>query len=86
MPNHKPHIVKAFIDQGWSQQEAESYVNQQAEMAAIGDELDALQTEYHRLKQMFNNIHVAPLFLTLNDKRVHLPKWYHDKITAGAAV
>lgn len=85
VPHHKPSIIKAFIEQGWSPEEAHSYVEQQAQVAAIDDELNALQAEYYRLKDMFNNIHVAPLFLTLNDKRVHLPKWYHEKITANSS-
>ncbi|MDZ4838123.1 MAG: hypothetical protein SGJ27_30440 [Candidatus Melainabacteria bacterium] len=81
----KEAIAKAFVQQGWDPAEALHYVNQQAEVLAIDDELDALEHEYYRLKQMFNDIHVAPLFLTLNDKRVHLPKWYHERISARDA-
>jgi carbonic anhydrase len=73
-------IVRALHDQGWPLDRATQFVHEQTVKLAVKDELDALEQEYHRLKGLFRNVHVAPLFLTLSDKRVYIPKWYHDLI------
>jgi hypothetical protein len=75
-----PHLVDAFVEQGWSREEAQKYVEHHVGVSGIDDELDSLESEYHRLKQLFPKVHVAPLFLTLLDKKVHLPKWYRNFI------
>jgi carbonic anhydrase len=77
---YEPHIVEALVQQGWSQAYAEEYVRSQAEHFAIKDELEGLEQEYYRLKQLFQNITVAPLFLNLADKHVHIPLWYHEHL------
>ena len=74
-------IVEAFVNQGWSRDVAERFVKAQVAELAVKDELDALEKEYHRLKSMFSKVHVAPLFLTLSDKRVYIPNWYHQFIS-----
>lgn len=74
---HSGDIVQSFVDQGWSRSMAELFVSKQTDALAVKDELDALEQEYHRLKSLFKNVRVAPLFLTLSDKRVYIPKWYH---------
>jgi hypothetical protein len=83
---HAPHIVEAFVEQGWSKERAEEFVRSHAGRFAIRDELEGLEQEYHRLKRLFKDVHVAPLFLNLADKHVHIPKWYHDHLAKGLAV
>lgn len=75
-----PAIVNAFVDQGWERGKAEQFVREQIAQHGIVDELDALENEYHRLKKLFSQVHVAPLFLTLSDKKLYIPRWYMDFI------
>jgi carbonic anhydrase len=77
---HKAEIIEAFVDQGWSHKQALNYFNSHEAKYAIRNELESLQVEYFRLKKLFKKIHVAPLFLTLSDKRVYLPRWYLELI------
>lgn len=79
-PHNAEAISCSLVDQGWSKEKADEFVKHQSLKAAIGDEIDALEEEYHRLKRIFKKIHVAPLFLTLADRHVYLPKWYQDHI------
>lgn len=81
--HHGPGIVEAFVAQGWDRARAEEYVASHAGRFAIKDELEGLEQEYHRLKRLLKNVHVAPLFLNLSDKHVHIPKWYHRFIESG---
>ncbi|MBS1991366.1 MAG: hypothetical protein JSS83_12665 [Cyanobacteria bacterium SZAS LIN-3] len=82
LPEHTEHIIDALTDQGWKRELAEQFVRTQIEKLGVRDELSALELEYHRLKKLFRNVHVAPLFLTLEDKKVCIPRWYHDFIQA----
>lgn len=75
-------IAKALTNQGWSSEMAENFVDKQTARLAVKDELESLEQEYHRLKRLFKNVHVAPLFLTLSDKRVYIPKWYQELISS----
>ena len=77
-------IVDAFVAQGWSRPKAEQFVQAQIAKQGIHDELDALEQEYHRLKGLFKQVHVAPLFLTLSDRKVYIPRWYIDFIAFEA--
>ena len=78
---HQCEIVNALVEQGWNRHKTQEWVKSEIAKLAVKDELDALEQEYHRLKSQFKNVHVAPLFLTLSDKRVYLPKWYHEFIS-----
>jgi carbonic anhydrase len=80
-----PDIGKALMNQGWSAEVAEQFVRKHTAKLAVRDELEALEQEYHRLKRLFKKVHVAPLFLTLSDKRVYIPKWYQDYINSEPA-
>lgn len=80
---HAPHIVDAFVKQGWKRSLAEEFVQSHASRFAIRDELEGLEQEYHRLKRLFKDVHVAPLFLNLSDRHVHIPKWYHEHLGKG---
>ncbi len=73
---HSEKIVAALENQGWSRGRAEQFVKVQSAKLAVKSELDALEQEYHRLKSLFKNVHVAPFFLTLADKRLYIPRWY----------
>lgn len=77
---HRREIVDAFVGQGWKRELAEEYVNSHVDRFAIRDELEGLEQEYYRLKKLFKNVRVAPLFLDLSDRHVHIPKWYHELI------
>ena len=74
------------MNQGWSAEVAEQFVRKHTAKLAVRDELEALEQEYHRLKRLFKKVHVAPLFLTLSDKRVYIPKWYQDYINSEPAM
>jgi hypothetical protein len=71
-----PHVVQAFVDQGWSQAAAEAYVWKHARRHAITDELEALEQEYKRLRSLFPKLIIAPLFVCLYDGKLRLPSWY----------
>jgi carbonic anhydrase len=77
---HSAGITQALISQGWETEKAREYVKVEIERQGVKDELDALEQEYHRLKKLFNSVHIAPLFLTLSDKRVYIPMWYKQLI------
>ncbi|MBZ0189567.1 MAG: hypothetical protein K8F91_25195 [Candidatus Obscuribacterales bacterium] len=83
LPEMAPQLIESFVIQGWTRQNAEKFVAAEIDRLAVKDELEALESEYHRLKGLFNNVNIAPLFLTLSDKRVYLPLWY-DKFIASA--
>lgn len=78
---HCAEITDALVDQGWDREHTNKWVKTEIARLAVKDELEALEQEYHRLKSQFKKVHVAPLFLTLSDKRVYIPKWYHDFIS-----
>lgn len=80
---HKAEIIGAFVAQGWSRASAENYFRTHEARYAIPDELESLRIEYFRLKKLFKDVQVAPLFLTLSDKRVYLPLWYQEYISSG---
>lgn len=81
--HHKEAMTEAYVAQGWSRASAEAFIESKAPRYAFKDELEALELEYHRLKKIFKNVHVAPLFLYLSDRRVHIPRWYCDYLDRG---
>jgi hypothetical protein len=44
----------------------------------IEDEVDSLKREFYRLKRLFKNVEIAPLFVSLSSNRLHVPHWYLD--------
>jgi carbonic anhydrase len=84
IPHHRQAIIKAFVEQGWSNRSAQSFVDSKAKQFAIDDELEGLRQEYYRLKHLFKAVRVAPLFLDLTDGRVHIPSWYQQYIASEA--
>jgi carbonic anhydrase len=73
-----PSIVNAFVNQGWSKKAAEEYVSRHGALHSINEELTALKDEYLRVRMLFPNLAVAPLFVCLYDSKLYLPKWYQD--------
>ncbi len=71
----KPQLVQALVDQGWEPERAQRFIDDNADNFAISDEIDSLEKEYLRLKESFKNIEIAPLFVSLSTKRLHLPLW-----------
>lgn len=72
----RPNLAEALVEQGWDRKHAEDFIRHNAERFAIEDEIDSLETEYLRLKELFKNIEIAPLFVSLASTRLHIPKWY----------
>ncbi len=73
-----PNVVNALIRQGWSRNVAEEFVQHYVERHSISDELGALETEYKRLAKLFRKLIIAPLFVSLFDSKLYLPKFYYD--------
>lgn len=81
VPEHAPKLLEAFMEQGWSKEAAEKFIDKHGPKHAIRDELGALENEYERLIQVFPKLKIAPLFVNLYDSKLHLPKWYlNDRI------
>lgn len=78
VPAAAPHVVQSFVEQGWSREAAEAYVQKQGASHAISNELDALRDEYIRLRSYFKRLVIAPLFVCLHDNKLYLPKWYEE--------
>lgn len=72
-------IVDAFVNQGWSREIAQEYVNKNKVRYLMEDELDGLEQEFVRLVGLFPKLTIAPLFTCLYDNRLYLPKWYKEK-------
>lgn len=77
-----PLVVQAFVDQGWTKEAAEEYVQKQVARHAIKDELEALHEEYLRLTNVFRKLVIAPLFVCLHDSKLYIPKWLSEEQNA----
>jgi len=75
---HKPAMIKALVDQGWDQERAEEFVSMHAGRYHIEDEVDSLRKEFVRLKRLFHNVEIAPLFASLASNKLHIPNWYGE--------
>ncbi len=74
----KQAVIDAFVEQGWQRDAAEGYVAKHAARHAIDDELLALKDEYVRLKKIFRQLTIAPLFVCLHDSRFYIPSWLSE--------
>lgn len=72
----KPRLVEALAEQGWEQEHAMNFVEAHADRFAIDDEIDALESEYVRMRSLFQKVEIAPLFVSLSSSRLHLPSWF----------
>ena len=74
----KPRLIDALVEQGWNRERAEDFINGQAARHQMKDELDGLRREYSRLKRLFKNLVIAPMFVDLADTHLFIPKWYFE--------
>lgn len=75
-----PKLVAAYVKEGWSEEAATEFVERQRERYHMADELDGLEEEYHRLRTLFKKVTIAPLFVSLYDSRLYLPKFYVEDL------
>lgn len=68
----------ALVAQGWSAERAQDFVTANGPRFAIRDEVDALQREYLRVKRLFKNLEIAPLFTALANSNLYIPTWYNQ--------
>lgn len=80
VPEHREPILNALLEQGWEKQDAENFIDQHAGNYAIPGELEALESEYDRICQMFKNLEVAPLFVSLAENHIYIPNFYLDRL------
>lgn len=76
--HHKPAMIDALVYQGWDRERAEEFVTMHAGRYHIEDEVDSLRKEFVRLKRLFHNVEIAPLFASLASNKLHIPNWYMD--------
>jgi len=81
---HAPRLVDSYVNQGWSRKSAQEFVDKNLQRYHMQDELEALQTEYIRLKALFKKLVIAPLFVSLYDSRLYLPKFYVEGLNQSS--
>ncbi len=74
----KPRLISALVEQGWDSDKAEKCIEDNSDRFAMKDEIDALEFEFIRLRSLFKNVEIAPLFVSLSSTRLHLPAWYEQ--------
>jgi carbonic anhydrase len=74
----KPALVDALVHQGWDRELATAYVEKHGNRHAIKDELGALKDEYLRVRSLFPKLLIAPMFVSLFDSKLYLPRWYPE--------
>lgn len=72
----KPSLIEALIDQGWKKEKAAAFIEENAGGFAMDDEIESLRREFLRLRSLFNNVVIAPLFVSLSSNRLHIPSWH----------
>ncbi|MGD9682221.1 MAG: hypothetical protein AB7W16_13630 [Candidatus Obscuribacterales bacterium] len=72
----KPALIEALIDQGWEKEKAGAFIEENAGRFAMDDEIESLRREFLRLRSLFNNVVIAPLFVSLASNRLHIPSWH----------
>lgn len=80
---NKSKMIEALVDQGWYRDRAEDFVSSHASRYAISDEIDSLKREYLRLRRLFHNLEIAPIFVSLGNSKMYIPSWYTQMMIAG---
>jgi carbonic anhydrase len=75
---NKHLMIQALIEQGWYPDRAAEFINMQASRHHMEDELDGLEWEYKRLRRLFKNVEIAPLFVDLSNTQLYIPNWYFE--------
>lgn len=78
-----PYMVRALAEQGWDPDRAAEFIERHAWRYRFKDELDSLEREYRRLKKLFKKLTIAPLFLSLAEARLYIPRWYVNSLVNG---
>ena len=81
---YKPQLIDALVGQGWARDRAEDFVEANSARFMMTDEIDGQKREFMRLKQLFRNIEIAPLFVSIASMRLHIPKWYLEYLKEPA--
>lgn len=76
VPQFKPNLVKALVEQGWEEAKAQTFIDDNADRFAMDDEIESLEREYTRMRELFKNVEIAPLFVSLASSRLHMPNWF----------
>jgi carbonic anhydrase len=71
-------MIAALIGQEWPEADARSYVEKHGPIHALADEIEALRDEYLRLRRLFRNVEIAPLFAGLGNNQLYIPNWYFE--------
>jgi carbonic anhydrase len=79
----KPLLIEALVSQRWERDRAEDFVEQNAARFMMQDEIDGQKREFLRLRQLFPEVEIAPLFVSIASMRLHIPKWYFDYLKAS---
>lgn len=78
-----PEMVEALVQQGWNRERAAEFVERHSWRYRFKDELDSLEREYRRLRKLFKRLTIAPLFLSLAESRLYIPRWFADSLVGG---
>lgn len=76
VPLFKPNLINALVEQGWDEDRAKNLIESQSDAYFMPDEIDGLKNEYEQLRDKFNSIEIAPLFVSIASTRFHIPKWF----------
>jgi carbonic anhydrase len=77
-------LVDSYVNQGWSRKAAQDFVDRQLSRYHMKDELSGLEEEYERLRTIFKKLVIAPLFVSLYDSRLYLPKFYVESLSQSS--
>lgn len=76
VPQFKPNLIKALVEQGWDEATAQEFIEENADRFTMDDEINSLEREYKGMREQFKNVEIAPLFVSLASSRLHLPNWF----------
>jgi len=76
-------LVDSYVNQGWSRDAAKKFVDKNLARYHMTDELTGLQEEYERLRTVFKKLVIVPLFVSLYDSRLYLPKFYVESLESS---
>ncbi len=73
--SRKDEFIKGLVEiAGWEKKRAEEHFMQFAPMFEIGRETDFILSETKRLRHMYPNVKIAPMFYLVEDNKLYLIK------------